>query len=165
MKKQPSKLYILEEFIDSEETLALFKWVDSLNNEPAELIIDSSGGEGAFVSIIVGLLNSNLNIHVSVISFAASSAAEIFLGCNNEKSISVEVTSFMIHITSLNGDVIRAHTNLEGRKYIRKQNERIIKEQIEFFTPLLTKKQMKRFKKFKNVYIGHDQIKSIINQK
>jgi ATP-dependent protease ClpP protease subunit len=156
-------VFIYKKDIDTDSAQEFFNWVEHLDGRPGELILETAGGHAGMAQAITIVLYENPNITVSIANYTASAGARIFLSCvENNRMVYPATRCIIVHKVGVHGNLAQVEYKGSDENINSKQIKRMFKEQIEFYSDILTKKEMKKFKKGYDVILPYERILEIL---
>lgn len=153
-------IYVLEGEINKETTIEVVTWMDS--NPKGMLYIDSNGGYCQYSELIKAGLERNPKIKIQAIGEVCSAAFDIFVTCNNRKSLGNYFRYGMIHKPDNRVSIIDTQSKHKNpSNIIKNDHKRIVDLDRKYYKRILTKKEYKEYMKGEDVYLNRKRMLEI----
>lgn len=155
--------YIYNDMFAEDNIIPVLKWIEE--TEEGVLCINSGGGLNWAGELILEALHKKPGIKLKALSVACSAAFNLFINCKNEKELSEGFIYGMTHLSTVDTDYRSSFIEKGEANIALKESFKLIhQKEIEFSKTFMTVKELKDFKKGRDVWFNSDRMKEIIDK-
>lgn len=154
------KYYIFAEDINC---TTVQKFIDDTEgHEKVRVYFTGDGGYYSDCLAMIEYISSREGITLVATDNMNSCSSLVYLLSDCEKEVSISFSFLMLHLVDSNRYRVRNNNRAEENSLEDISIKRVNKNLVKLLKPLLTKRQLKSFKKGNDVNVGYKQVKKII---